>query len=355
MKGIWKLCVSAVDTMFSLCPCRILHCLVSMLFQMTVLRDLEKLAGWLRISIIYVLSGITGNLASAIFLPYRAEVEQSVHELTSVCMVPVCLTELYKSCLVLTPGGSCRQPVWYPVLSVCGAVSELADPWATVASVCKTVCNLRLLLLLWSASLDRQLCSHMWFCVRVLPVLCLLAIHQVGEENNHLLCLSVLVNKQSVTSFFFKYLQLWALWHVPKANPDLWLSAGLSGSAFHSGHPLLRAPGEVRLVRVPHLHPDNRQVLWEIRLKCTPPLKIYCCNITAARAVLSCEDGGENWTWNCRTVRSWTGTILLEQQTASQDLYKSLSSKCIGKTEEGPLGGKSEQEGHLDICTEKSR
>ncbi|XP_038130134.1 inactive rhomboid protein 1 isoform X3 [Cyprinodon tularosa] len=52
----------------------VLHCLVSVLFQMTVLRDLEKLAGWLRISIIYMLSGITGNLASAIFLPYRAEV-----------------------------------------------------------------------------------------------------------------------------------------------------------------------------------------------------------------------------------------------------------------------------------------
>uniref|UniRef100_A0A3B4XQK6 Inactive rhomboid protein n=1 Tax=Seriola lalandi dorsalis TaxID=1841481 RepID=A0A3B4XQK6_SERLL len=52
----------------------ILHCLVSVAFQMTILRDLEKLAGWLRISIIYIISGITGNLASAIFLPYRAEV-----------------------------------------------------------------------------------------------------------------------------------------------------------------------------------------------------------------------------------------------------------------------------------------
>lgn len=41
---------------------------------MTVLRDLEKLAGWHRIAIIYLLSGVTGNLASAIFLPYRAEV-----------------------------------------------------------------------------------------------------------------------------------------------------------------------------------------------------------------------------------------------------------------------------------------
>uniref|UniRef100_H2V2C7 Inactive rhomboid protein n=1 Tax=Takifugu rubripes TaxID=31033 RepID=H2V2C7_TAKRU len=52
----------------------ILHCLVSVFFQMTVLRDIEKLAGWLRVSIIYMLSGITGNLASSIFLPYRAEV-----------------------------------------------------------------------------------------------------------------------------------------------------------------------------------------------------------------------------------------------------------------------------------------
>uniref|UniRef100_A0A3Q0RKM7 Inactive rhomboid protein n=1 Tax=Amphilophus citrinellus TaxID=61819 RepID=A0A3Q0RKM7_AMPCI len=52
----------------------LLHCVVSVVFQMTILRDLEKLAGWVRISIIYILSGITGNLASALFLPYRAEV-----------------------------------------------------------------------------------------------------------------------------------------------------------------------------------------------------------------------------------------------------------------------------------------
>uniref|UniRef100_UPI00358DFAEA inactive rhomboid protein 1-like isoform X2 n=1 Tax=Myxine glutinosa TaxID=7769 RepID=UPI00358DFAEA len=52
----------------------LIHCLGSVIFQMTVLRDLEKLAGWLRISIIFLLSGITGNLTSAIFVPYRAEV-----------------------------------------------------------------------------------------------------------------------------------------------------------------------------------------------------------------------------------------------------------------------------------------
>uniref|UniRef100_A0A8C6THK1 Inactive rhomboid protein n=1 Tax=Neogobius melanostomus TaxID=47308 RepID=A0A8C6THK1_9GOBI len=52
----------------------LLHCVVSVIFQMTILRDLEKLAGWARISLVYIFSGITGNLASALFLPYRAEV-----------------------------------------------------------------------------------------------------------------------------------------------------------------------------------------------------------------------------------------------------------------------------------------
>lgn len=61
-----------------MCPApSVVHCLVSVVFQMTILRDLEKLAGWHRISIIFILSGITGNLASAIFLPYRAEVGPS--------------------------------------------------------------------------------------------------------------------------------------------------------------------------------------------------------------------------------------------------------------------------------------
>lgn len=76
-----------------MCVCRLLHCVVSVVFQMTILRDLEKLAGWVRISIIYILSGITGNLASSLFLPYRAEVSYSheylhtpTYTLTKGCM-----------------------------------------------------------------------------------------------------------------------------------------------------------------------------------------------------------------------------------------------------------------------------
>uniref|UniRef100_A0A0P5Q7N8 Rhomboid 5 (RHBDF2), mRNA protein n=1 Tax=Daphnia magna TaxID=35525 RepID=A0A0P5Q7N8_9CRUS len=55
----------------------ILHLAVSVTFQMIIMRDLEKLAGPLRIGIIYMGSGVVGNLASALFVPYRAEVGPS--------------------------------------------------------------------------------------------------------------------------------------------------------------------------------------------------------------------------------------------------------------------------------------
>jgi len=48
----------------------LLDLVVTLLLQASVMRDLEKLIGWLRIGIIYLLSGIVGSLASATFLPY---------------------------------------------------------------------------------------------------------------------------------------------------------------------------------------------------------------------------------------------------------------------------------------------
>ncbi|KAJ8892395.1 hypothetical protein PR048_004975 [Dryococelus australis] len=44
------------------------------MIQYFLMRDLEKLTGSLRIMIIYMGSGVAGNLASAIFVPYRADV-----------------------------------------------------------------------------------------------------------------------------------------------------------------------------------------------------------------------------------------------------------------------------------------
>ncbi|GFG40974.1 hypothetical protein Cfor_02952, partial [Coptotermes formosanus] len=47
---------------------------ITLLIQFVLMRDLEKLTGSLRIAIIYMGSGVAGNLASAIFVPYRADV-----------------------------------------------------------------------------------------------------------------------------------------------------------------------------------------------------------------------------------------------------------------------------------------
>ena len=52
----------------------ILQLLITILIQYFMMRDLEKLTGGLRIGIIYMGSGVAGNLASAIFVPYRADV-----------------------------------------------------------------------------------------------------------------------------------------------------------------------------------------------------------------------------------------------------------------------------------------
>ena len=53
---------------------RLIHLLITVCLQYWLMRDLEKLAGAGRIAIIYLGSGMVGNLASAIFVPYRAEV-----------------------------------------------------------------------------------------------------------------------------------------------------------------------------------------------------------------------------------------------------------------------------------------
>ncbi|KAJ8926529.1 hypothetical protein NQ314_021131, partial [Rhamnusium bicolor] len=51
----------------------VLQLMISVLIQYFLMRDLEKLTGSLRIGIIYIGSGVAGNLASAIFVPYRAD------------------------------------------------------------------------------------------------------------------------------------------------------------------------------------------------------------------------------------------------------------------------------------------
>ncbi|XP_034942299.1 inactive rhomboid protein 1 isoform X2 [Chelonus insularis] len=52
----------------------ILHLAITLLVQYYLMRDLEKITGSLRIALIYFTGALAGNLASAIFIPYRAEV-----------------------------------------------------------------------------------------------------------------------------------------------------------------------------------------------------------------------------------------------------------------------------------------
>uniref|UniRef100_A0A6P7G5S4 Inactive rhomboid protein 1 n=1 Tax=Diabrotica virgifera virgifera TaxID=50390 RepID=A0A6P7G5S4_DIAVI len=55
----------------------VLQLVITVLIQYFLMIDLEKLTGSLRIGIIYIGSGVAGNLASAIFVPYRADVGPS--------------------------------------------------------------------------------------------------------------------------------------------------------------------------------------------------------------------------------------------------------------------------------------
>jgi membrane associated rhomboid family serine protease len=54
----------------------ILHLATTIVIQYFLMRDLEKLTGSLRIALIYLGSGVAGNLGSAIFVPYRADVSK---------------------------------------------------------------------------------------------------------------------------------------------------------------------------------------------------------------------------------------------------------------------------------------
>ena len=61
-----------VHVLFSL-----IHCLVSVIFELLVLPHFERVAGWFRITMIFMLSGIGGNIVSAYFTPYQPEVGPS--------------------------------------------------------------------------------------------------------------------------------------------------------------------------------------------------------------------------------------------------------------------------------------
>ena len=48
-------------------------------FHFLILRHVEKYLGWLRTTIIYIGSGIGGNIVSAVFVPYNPEVSITIY------------------------------------------------------------------------------------------------------------------------------------------------------------------------------------------------------------------------------------------------------------------------------------
>lgn len=52
----------------------LIHLTCTVVYQFFIMRDLEKTFGTVRIMLIYLISGLVGNLASANFVPYRGEV-----------------------------------------------------------------------------------------------------------------------------------------------------------------------------------------------------------------------------------------------------------------------------------------
>ena len=51
----------------------LIHCAIVVSIQLYLMTDLERMCGPTRLALIYFGSGIIGNLASAVFVPYRAE------------------------------------------------------------------------------------------------------------------------------------------------------------------------------------------------------------------------------------------------------------------------------------------
>ncbi|RUS91004.1 hypothetical protein EGW08_001221 [Elysia chlorotica] len=88
----------------------LVHLIISILFQMFIMRDLEKLMGAIRTCIIYIGSGVAGNLASCTFIPYQVEVGPTGAQFgIAACMV----VEVIQSYQMY------RRP-WRPVLITLG-------------------------------------------------------------------------------------------------------------------------------------------------------------------------------------------------------------------------------------------
>ena len=52
----------------------IIHFFITLIVNLTIIRPMEKMNGWIRTAVIFLGSGMAGSLASAIFVPYKVDV-----------------------------------------------------------------------------------------------------------------------------------------------------------------------------------------------------------------------------------------------------------------------------------------
>ncbi|XP_037899060.1 inactive rhomboid protein 1 [Glossina fuscipes] len=102
----------------------ILHLVITVVFQHFFLADLERLMGPLRTAILYIGSGLAGNLTSSILVPYKPE----VGPLASLSGVTAALVVL----LTFTHWKQLRKPhlALFKLLIICGFLLSLCSlPW----------------------------------------------------------------------------------------------------------------------------------------------------------------------------------------------------------------------------------
>ena len=64
--------------------CSLLHLILSIIFSFFILRHVEKRLGWLRTAILYLVSGVGGNLVSVFFVPYNPGVSGGAYPMNEV-------------------------------------------------------------------------------------------------------------------------------------------------------------------------------------------------------------------------------------------------------------------------------
>ena len=65
---------------------RWIHLLLTVVFHVILMRDVEKHIGWFRVGIIYLGSGFAGNIFSGTFIPYFPAVRIQVSVSLDLCV-----------------------------------------------------------------------------------------------------------------------------------------------------------------------------------------------------------------------------------------------------------------------------